>query len=298
MTCKVCQATFANKELLIKEKMFGTNEFFKYSICSTCECIQIDSTPNNISEYYPSDYYSFNSQIKPTIKKIFKQDIWNILSCLKKDFFKEQDFFKYGIKYSDRKKTVLDIGCGNGKLLNTLRENGFTNLTGIDPFLNRDFYKKGLRLLKMDLDRLEGRYDLIMSNHSLEHMPDPNIFFRNIVRLLNNDGRVILRLPIYPNYIWDKYNVDWIQLDAPRHLFTFTLKSIEFLCEQYGLYISSYKYDSYPWSLASTEYCLNGKTHIEFEQNISITEEQINLCKQANEMDYGDSICLTLLKKS
>jgi len=298
MTCRVCHNNLRDERLLIKEKMFGTNEVFEYNICSYCEAIQIKTIPLNLGDYYPKDYYSYIREVKPKTRKIIKQKAMNIQAFIKNDFFKDKFFVDYGIFYNDRKKSVLDIGCGDGKLLKILKENGFSDLTGIDPFINSDYTIKGLRLHKMNVEKLCGRYHLIMSHHSLEHMPDPHIFFKNTVRLLEDDGRIILRIPIYPNYIWDKYNVDWIQLDAPRHLFTYTLKSIKFLCDIYELIIISSKYDSSPWSLASTEYCLEGKSHKEFEQNILITEEQQNLCKRANEMNYGDSIFLTLVKKN
>lgn len=277
--------------------MFGTNEVFEYNICSFCETIQIKDIPLNLSDYYPKEYYSYNRDLKSTVKKIIKQKTINILAFIKNDFIKNQGFIGSGISYNDLKKSVLDIGCGDGKLLKTLKVNGFSDLTGIDPYMEHDYIIKGLKLQKMNLEQISGTYNLIMSHHSFEHMSDPHIFFKNLVRLLEDDGRIILRIPIYPNYIWDIYNVDWIQLDAPRHLFTYTLKAIKFLCDIHSLMILTLKYDSLPWSLASTEYCMKGKTHKEFEQNISITEEQLNLCTQANEMNYGDSICLTIVKK-
>ncbi len=39
------------------------------------------------------------------------------------------------IKFRDR---ILDVGCGNGSLLAQLLKIGFTNLTGVDPFINEE----------------------------------------------------------------------------------------------------------------------------------------------------------------
>lgn len=298
MTCRICNYALNDEVLVVKEKMFGTNELFEYRACSVCGCIQIKSVPPVLNKYYPDNYYSFENQSGIKFKNLIKQKVRNFLSFIEGDFHREPYFTGFGIKYSDKNSSILDIGCGNGKLLRALRSYGFMNLTGTDPFIGNGLYLKGLKLLKLDLENLDGKYDLIMSNHSLEHMPDPHSFFANVVRLLDHKGRLILRIPVYPNYITDKYGLDWIQFDAPRHLFTFTLKSIRFLCNKHGLFIEDLKFDSAPWALAATKYCQNGKTLKEFEQNISVTEEQVKACREANEKGYGDSVCLAIVKQN
>ena len=45
-------------------------------------------------------------------------------------------------------------------------------------------------------------------------------------------------------YAWEKYGVDWYQLDAPRHLFLHSKDSMSFLADKAGLTIDKIKYDS------------------------------------------------------
>lgn len=297
MNCRICGTTLNDDVILLKEKMFGTGEAFEYIKCSGCNCMQIRNIPQNLGKYYPPEYYSFNKITgKRTLKNKLKQRIYNLLSIIKNDFYRQPPFRDFEINYNDRRRKILDIGCGDGYLLNELKQYGFSNLTGIDPYINKEIILRGFRLLKNTVEQCEGKYDLVMSHHSLEHMRDPHLFFKHVARLLETNGRLILRIPIFPNYIWDKYGTDWIQLDPPRHLIIFSLDTIEFLSEKYDLKIDHVKYDAEPWALASSEFCMKGKSHVEFVKNYSVSEKQINDCRQANLNNNGDSVCLTIVK--
>jgi SAM-dependent methyltransferase len=276
--------------------MFGTQELFNYILCENCNCLQINSIPPNLDIYYPENYYSFNNTRNSTIKYRVKKTIYKILSAFKGDFYEPPSFKKYGLLFNDRKKEILDIGCGDGKLLYELNENGFTHLTGIDPNAKFEIQIRSIKLFKKELGDLRGQFDIIMSHHSLEHMPDPDMVFKSVNRLLKTSGRLILRIPIFPNYIWEKYQTNWIQLDPPRHIYTFSLKGIDILCKNNGLSIVSIEYDGEPWSIASTEYCLNGRSHREFEQNYQLAPHHITECQKANETNRGDSVCMIIRK--
>lgn len=296
MNCRICNAIIQNTPINIKEKMFNTGESFEYVLCASCNCIQIKEIPVNIAKYYPQNYYSFSKTISSTVKKKIKQRIYNFFSLIKRDFYEKTGFDQFCIYYTDKKKEILDIGCGDGSRLKELHSRGFTKLTGTDPFLVKEYRKKGIKILKLNTEKIEGKFDIIMSHHSLEHMPNPHILFHKVKDLLYPDGKFILRIPIYPNYIWEKYGVDWIQLDAPRHLYIFNLKTIEYLCVIYGFNIELVNYDGHPWSIASTEFCLEGGSHDEFSRNVLISETQKRECDIANKNKNGDSVVL-LIKK-
>ena len=56
-------------------------------------------------------------------------------------------------------KTILflDVGAGKGELLLKLQNVGFKNLTGIDPFLEKEItYNKDLKILKLELSELNN----------------------------------------------------------------------------------------------------------------------------------------------
>jgi 2-polyprenyl-3-methyl-5-hydroxy-6-metoxy-1,4-benzoquinol methylase len=71
-------------------------------------------------------------------------------------------------------REFLDVGCGGGALLDRLARVGFNKLSGADPFIAADAETPlGVPLMKRYLSEVTGEFDLIMFNHSLEHVPDP-----------------------------------------------------------------------------------------------------------------------------
>jgi SAM-dependent methyltransferase len=128
---------------------------------------------------------------------------------------------------------VLDVGCGNGQVLYLLRELGF-KAEGIDPFLREDVADEyGVRVRRLELNEIHGQWDVIMFHHSLEHMPKHHEVLESVRKRLAPDGRCLIRIPV-ADYAWRIYGVDWVQLDAPRHLVLHTAGSFRRLAEQSG----------------------------------------------------------------
>jgi hypothetical protein len=75
-------------------------------------------------------------------------------------------------------------------------------------------------------------------------MEDPLAALRHVHRLLRKGCVALLRLPLANGYAWRKYGVDWVQLDAPRHLFLHTEQSLQVLAERVNLKIEETIYDS------------------------------------------------------
>jgi len=121
----------------------------------------------------------------------------------------------------------------------------FRDLTGVDPFIKEDIhYSSGLRVLKKSLFEVDDQYDLITLHHSYEHMPEPLVVMKQLHRLTKEGGTVLIRIPLADSYAWRTYGVDWLQLDAPRHIYLHTCKSIERIAKQSGFHIKDIVYDS------------------------------------------------------
>ena len=111
------------------------------------------------------------------------------------------------------------MGCGSGVLLDRLARAGFTELCGADPFLEADGTTPlGVPLMKRYLGEVPGEFDLIMFNHSLEHMPDPVETLKVARDKLADGGACLVRLPTTSSEAWPTYGADWIAIDAPRHI--------------------------------------------------------------------------------
>lgn len=55
------------------------------------------------------------------------------------------------------------------------------------------------------------------------------------------------------SYAWERYRENWVQLDAPRHLFLHSPGSIELLSQSAGLTLSRIEYDSTEFQFTGSE---------------------------------------------
>jgi len=302
--CKICQNAVNNQPFRVKEMMYGLREEFIYYQCSFCGCLQISEPPQDMAKYYPADnYYSYHRQINKAGK---------LRSFVHKLLFRAYKLkllpatFRYlrafpalpFIKKVKKTDSILDIGCGNGMLIKEMEKWGWKNLTGIDPYIEKDIvYKSGLRVLKQDIFEHSGQYDFIMMNHSLEHMDKQQEVLHKCNKLLNQNGRLIICIPVSDGYFFRKFGVNWVQIDAPRHFFLHTKKSICSLAESTGFIVQNIEYDgSIRDFIDSEKYCRN----ITLRENVKISAKRKRiLTKQVrllNTLHDGGQACFTLKK--
>lgn len=252
--CRICNSTSVDEILEVKEMMFGSGKLYKYEKCSNCGTLQIDTPIHDPELLYPKHYYSFNfsqNNIKVKLNKLLSNNtvaaelgLGNIVrSLLKRGESKEARSLKGFIK---KDSSILDVGCGSGKLLGALYALGFKKIEGIDPFIAQDIVHPGWKVRKAfitDLDE-KVKYDLIMLHHSFEHMENPKEVLQKIKTLLSPKGKCIIRIPVCDSQAYVTYKENWYQIDAPRHVFLHTTKSIQMLCHQTDLQLIETKDDS------------------------------------------------------
>lgn len=95
---------------------------------------------------------------------------------------------------------VLDVGCGEGRLLEALHSRGVRHLAGV----GWDIAVPPLALAfkKIDLSQagwaatLEGRrYDWVASTEVIEHLMNPFQYLSEMRRIVAEDGRLLLTFP-------------------------------------------------------------------------------------------------------
>jgi SAM-dependent methyltransferase len=98
---------------------------------------------------------------------------------------------------------VLDVGCGGGVFLHTLKNLDSYNkctLFGLEPtnsFSKLAACKLSCQVFNGNLDGVvfDGEYDLITCNHVLEHSDDPILFFNNLYANLKDGGYLYIEVP-------------------------------------------------------------------------------------------------------
>lgn len=261
ISCRICKTTGDHPFYQFREMMYGTREVFDYFECKDCGCLQILEVPGDLSRFYPSEYYSLvalnddrfrggNAVLKKAIYRssALNKGIW-------KYFFRIKEFECLRYVTVNPETRILDIGCGNGRnFLYPLAEIGFKNVLGADPYLKEAIrYPNGLKILKAGMGELDPGWDIITYHHVFEHLVNPISELEKIHTMLDQTGVCILRIPTVSSFAWQHYRGDWVQLDAPRHLYLHSVKSIKILASKTGFKLDKVVYDSTQFQFLGSE---------------------------------------------
>jgi SAM-dependent methyltransferase len=106
---------------------------------------------------------------------------------------------------------VLDVGAGDGTLLDALRCLGRDGL-GLERDSRRDDVQEA------DITEVEGEWSAIVFWHALEHLPAPGRAIDHAGRHLRAGGAVLVAVPNSASLQAVVFGDRWFHLDLPRHL--------------------------------------------------------------------------------
>jgi len=314
--CRICENETDNTTLSAREFMFGTEDRFDYFQCGRCGCLQIAVVPENLGDYYPDDYYSFLPARRESVFRRFLQKKRAAYVIEGRGKIGRLVVARYGIPetleyirragllYDD---PVLEIGCGSGDRLLAMKTYGFSNLAGLDPYVEASIYPApGVKILKQDLSDHRGAYAFVMLHHAFEHMDQPASVMADICRLLLPGKSALLRVPIASSEAFRRYGADWVQLDAPRHLFLHTVDSMKEVTKKAGLEITDIVFDSTAFQFWGSEQYRSGiplrdpRSHAMDPSKSPFTPADIlefeREAARLNEAGEGDQACFYLRK--
>lgn len=133
---------------------------------------------------------------------------------------------------------VLDVGCGSGEWLSFMRKLGW-QAEGID------FDEKAVKAARQSGFEVgcgaveqqhypDERFDAVVLNHVIEHVPDPVATLKECRRILKKGGRLVLMTPNSSSLGHSVFKQDWRGLEPPRHLHVFSNQSMRALLEKSG----------------------------------------------------------------
>lgn len=318
--CLICQNTEHNRIITSREMMFGLRKEFFYLECSSCGTIQLLDVPE-LGAYYPPEYLSMGSLDDIDIAATSARRIlaWFEGRYLRGEHclvgramlsFKPWIAEHYPpslrpIKLNANSR-VLDVGCGTGRLLETLHYFGFRDLSGADAFICHEISTpSGIPIKPHSLADIEGEYDLVMLHHVFEHLPDPKAALSEIHRLLADGGTALIRMPV-ASFAWEEYRTHWVQLDPPRHLFIFREKTFVDLAKAAGFAVKDVTYDSTAMQFWGSEQYrrdipLNDpRSHDHGREGTVFLKEQLAeweaAARDLNKEKRGDQACFYLQK--
>ncbi len=222
----------------------------------------------DLGKYYESeDYISHTDAKRSVFEKLYH--LVKVYSLNKK--------VRLISKLNKGQGKLLDIGAGTGDFLAVAKKKGW-NVSGTEPnHQAKELAKQKEIVLEPDTKNFEdGTFDIITMWHVLEHVSNLQDQIRELKRLLNPSGYLVVAVPNYKSFDAQYYKSFWAAYDAPRHLWHFSKKSIQQLFGEKDLELTRIlpmKFDSFYVALLSEKY-KNGKMNffkafwIGFQSNI------------------------------
>lgn len=102
---------------------------------------------------------------------------------------------KYVLFY--KPKSVLDVGCGGGLLINEMQKTHKAKYSGVDVYKNKNL--KNVDYKSADITKglpfEDNKFDLVTFGEVIEHVPNPDFILAEIHRVLKPKGIVIVTTP-------------------------------------------------------------------------------------------------------
>ncbi len=253
-SCPVCKSNQISEMLSVKDYTVS-GELFKVLKCKSCTLLftQDVAEQHEIGKYYASENYISHSDTQVGLVNKLYHSVRKRTLQSKKNLIEKETGKSAG--------NILDIGCGTGAFLHTMKTNGW-DITGLEPDEAAGAKAKSLYAIEPQpslniFDLPNNKYDAITMWHVLEHVHQLHEYVEQLKNMLTEKGKIFIAVPNYTSYDAQHYGQFWAAYDVPRHLYHFSPASIKNLVEQHGLIIKKIKpmwFDSFYVSMLSEKY--------------------------------------------
>lgn len=154
---------------------------------------------------------------------------------------------------------VLDVGCGTGGTLKSLRDSRQCEVVGLEPNHSRAaaVAETGVTIHQMTLDQADparlGTFDYVMFLDVLEHMANPHAVLVDAVRLLKPGGVVIVSVPNVAHWsvrldlLFGNFDYSTAEIMDATHLRWFTRRTVTNMMQSAGYRVGSYSVSAGTW---------------------------------------------------
>lgn len=252
-----------------KYKKLYTINGFTIVQCEYCHLVFTYPWPNKekLDEYYQNFDYRNGFVNELSIRQDAKRSLKNLISFL------------------GTKRTLLDVGCGAGFLLDEARKLEW-KATGLDTaFVPLNYAKNHLKLqiIRKDIEKYNTnkRYSAITLIQVIEHLINPYPTLRKIYNLLENNGIVCVATPNINCYLHKVLKNDFNYLIPPEHVVYYSPSTLVTLLVKSGFTIIRTITYGYSTDLAAIiKRLLKGKSmHMKGNEMTTFRKEQFNRSK-------------------
>jgi SAM-dependent methyltransferase len=275
-----------------------------------------------LKEYYPEAYHATQSSRYHEyswLRKLVLKTYFGYKQCSDSSktwrFLRKIILVPFRVRYRRsipfvEKGRLLDVGCGNGTELYKLKLMGWeTYGVEVDEEAAARARSKGLNVFTDDLFERnfpDQFFHVVRMSFVLEHLPNPRETLQEIKRILRSQGRIYISIQNARSLHYWLFAKRWFSLDVPRHLFTFTPKTMQKLLSSLDLKIETTHFDSGTRSfLVSLQYWVNDLMQrgafVQARQPIAESHLLKNLfrlpCWLVDRMRLGDLIHLEVVPR-
>lgn len=192
--------------------------------CHECDLVQVDTLPsdNDLAAYYSR--YSYDSDAAWTSSPATETSLDRLAARLAR-------FRKTG--------RLLDVGCGAGVLLHAMARHGWTVVgTELSSLAAEQLRAAGLTVHLGHLEaaaEAPGSFDVIVLSEIIEHVREPKALLAPAVRLLRSGGCLYVTTPNIDSLSRRLLVQRWRAIAVPEHLHYFSVKSLRWLLDSFGL---------------------------------------------------------------
>ena len=166
-------------------------------------------------------------------------ELYRQLQKLEYYYMSEKWEYLKSLKFVNSIGSVVEVGCGAGAFLDLLFKQKCVDGLGLE--MNPDAANvaviKGRRVIQSDLARFAVKYaaefDVVCHFQVLEHVPDPYAFLENCVKLLKQDGLMIVAVPNGNSFL--RYCPDSLLNMPPHHISVFSSKTMVMIARLFNL---------------------------------------------------------------
>lgn len=265
-SCILCGEKNIKNIYKTHDRHYGIKGEFDIATCANCGLFFLNPMPSEhyLTSLYPKTYYSYQDFYEKKhsfIKNLYKKYVINIRTL---------------DPHFDVPGKVLDIGCGSGKFLYLMKQQNW-QVYGVE--VNENAAKLGNELEQLNIhpgDLLTSNYasdffDYIRSNHSFEHITNPEEVLDEIHRILKKDGKLLIGVPNIESFNGRLYKKYWWYLGAPVHPFNYSVSTLSKMLEKHGFSVDKVSYNGdFTGVLGSFQIFMNRNNHKKSEEGFFI----------------------------
>jgi SAM-dependent methyltransferase len=220
------------------DRLHGIEGDFVVHVCPACGSGRtLPYVPaERLGELYPTAYNAYRLPANPILRALATGLYrWRYWRGLRRPPLGELATIAPG--------RLLDVGSGRGDLGVVLGVRGWT-VVGLEPSPDAcaEARSRGIEAVQGTLATasaaLEGGFDAVVFQHSLEHVAEPIDDLQAARELLRPGGLLLVSLPNFGSWYARRFGADWFHLDLPRHRSHFTARGLETLVRRAGLELS------------------------------------------------------------